>query len=107
MKKTTGHSEVVLATKKGLSIRFPEEQAREQGRATQGVRGVRLGKGDEVVSMEIVEEQASLFVICENGYGKRTSFDEYRKQSRGGKGVITVKTSERNGEVVAVHKKMF
>ncbi len=102
VKKTTGHSEVILATKKGMSIRFPESQLREQGRATRGVRGVSLKKDDLVVSMEIVDERATLFVVCENGYGKRTSFDEYRLQSRGGKGIITVKTSERNGDVVGV-----
>lgn len=102
VKKTTGHSEVILATKKGMSIRFPESQLREQGRATRGVRGVSLKKDDLVVSMEIVDERATLFVVCEKGFGKRTSFDEYRVQSRGGKGIITVKTTERNGDVVGV-----
>lgn len=102
VKKTTGHSEIVLATKKGFSIRFPEEQAREQGRATQGVRGIRLRQDDVVVAMEIVNDLADLFVVCENGYGKRTGFEEYRKQSRGGKGIITVKTTERNGDVIGV-----
>jgi len=102
VKKTTGFNEIILASKKGLSIRFSEEQAREQGRATKGVRGIRLGKEDVVVSMEVVDERASMFVVCQNGFGKRTSFEEYRKQSRGGKGVITVKTTERNGDVVGV-----
>ena len=78
---------------------------RPTGRATRGVRGMNLGKNDRVIGMEIVDNQAvgsTIFTVCENGYGKRTDLDEYRDQSRGGKGIITIKTTERNGSVVNV-----
>ena len=102
IKMTTGHDEVVLATKEGQSIRFPEAQVKDQGRATRGVRGITLEKKDEVVSLDIVEKDASLLVVTERGYGKRTDFDEYRVQNRGGKGIIGVKTTDKNGYVVGV-----
>ena len=73
------------------------------GRVSRGVRGVRLEGDDRVVSIDIVDTQASMMAITENGYGKRTSFDEYRTQSRGGKGIISIQTSERNGIVVSAH----
>ena len=102
VKMTSGHDEVVLATKEGQSIRFPEAQVKDQGRATRGVRGITLEKKDEVVSLDIVEKDASLLVVTERGYGKRTDFDEYRVQHRGGKGIIGVKTTDKNGYVVGV-----
>ncbi len=102
IKMTTGHDEVVLATKEGQSIRFPEAQVKDQGRATMGVRGIMLDKKDEVVSLDIVEKDATLLVVTERGYGKRTDFDEYRVQNRGGKGIIGVKTTDKNGYVVGV-----
>lgn len=97
---TTGQDEVVLITKKGMSIRFHEDQLRDQGRATMGVWGIRPVEGDEVVSAALVRKDATLLVAGENGIGKRTPFDEYRTQSRGGKGIITMKTGEKTGYVV-------
>jgi DNA gyrase subunit A len=97
---TDGHDEVVLVTKEGMSIRFSEEELRDQGRATVGVWGIRPDKGDEVVSVSLVRPGSTLLVAGENGIGKRTPFDDYRSQSRGGKGVITMKTGEKTGLVV-------
>ena len=97
---TDGHDEVVLVTKEGMSIRFSEEELRDQGRATVGVWGIRPDKGDEVVSVSLVRPGSTLLVAGENGIGKRTPFDDYRSQSRGGKGVITMKTGEKTGQVV-------
>ena len=103
VKLTAGNDDVMLITHNGMSIRFNEEQLRDQGRDTRGVRGITLRKGDRVDSVEVVEPNATLLAITENGYGKRTSFDEYRVQSRGGMGIITIKTTERNGKVVGAH----
>jgi len=101
VKYTSGHDEAVLITRNGLSIRFDEEtQVRTMGRNTAGVRGIKLGKDDEVVALALVTDDASLLVAGENGIGKRTPFDEYRPQSRGGKGIITMKTGEKTGKVV-------
>jgi len=97
---TEGHDEVVLVTKEGMSIRFSEEELRDQGRKTVGVWGIRPNKGDEVVSLSLVRNDCTLLVAGENGIGKRTSFEEYRKQSRGGKGIITMKTGDKTGSVV-------
>ena len=100
-KLSSGNDEVVLITRKGMSIRFNETELRDQGRDTVGVRGIRLEEGDEVIAMELVSKTAQLLVAGENGIGKRTPFDEYRLQARGGKGIITMKTGEKTGEVVA------
>src|SRR5881409_2000847 len=100
VKLTTGHDEVVLITRDGMSIRFSEEDVRPMGRPATGVRGITLEKDDAVVALSVVDPQATLLVAGENGIGKRTSFDEYRKQSRGGKGIITMKTNEKTGAVV-------
>jgi DNA gyrase subunit A len=86
----------------GKSIRFHEAEVRPSGRTSQGVRGMRLVKGDCIVGMAVLSHGQTLFTLTENGYGKRTSVDEYPIQKRGGKGVITIKTSERNGKVVAL-----
>jgi len=99
---TDGEQHVFLATADGMSIRFKESDVRPMGRVARGVRGMTLEKGDKVVSMETASHPASLLTVCENGYGKRTATDEYRIQSRGGKGIITIKTTERNGRVVDV-----
>src|SRR5882724_4751087 len=99
-KLTTGDNEIVLITKEGMSLRFHEEQLRDQGRNTVGVWGIRPKKGDWVVANAIVNPNAMLLVAGENGIGKRTPFDDYRKQSRGGKGIITMKTGEKTGKVV-------
>jgi DNA gyrase subunit A len=99
-KLTSGNDEIVLITKKGMSLRFHEDQLRDQGRSTVGVWGIRPRKGDHVVANAIVNPDAMLLVAGENGIGKRTSFEEYRRQSRGGKGIITMKTGEKTGDVV-------
>jgi DNA gyrase subunit A len=99
-KLTNGNDEIVLITKDGMSLRFHEEQLRDQGRNTVGVWGIRPEKGDHVVAIAIVDPNAMLLVAGENGIGKRTAFDDYRRQSRGGKGIITMKTGEKTGDVV-------
>lgn len=100
---TEGDHQVVLVTESGLSIRFNEDEVRSMGRTAAGVRGIRLADDDFVVGMvSAADERLMLLVVTENGYGKRTSLKAYRLQARGGKGVIAIKTSERNGTVVAV-----
>ncbi len=99
---TDGSKEIVLATKKGFAARFNETDVRSTGRATYGVRGIRLRKGDEVVSMAVVVPKDQLLTVTENGYGKRSLVEDYRKIRRGGKGVITIKSGGRNGDVVSV-----
>ncbi len=97
---TTGHDDVVLVTAEGMSIRFHEDGVRTMGRAAAGVRGIRLGKDDHVVALSIVSQDATLLVAGENGIGKRTVFDDYRVQSRGGKGIKTMKITNKTGKVV-------
>jgi DNA gyrase subunit A len=102
---TDGRQDVLLASRNGKSIRFREADTRAQGRDTRGVRGMSLEDDDVVIGMEVINPQtasSTIFTVTENGFGKRTELDEYRVQSRGGKGVITIKTSERNGCVVAI-----
>lgn len=98
-KMTTGLDEAVLITHEGMSIRFNEEELRDQGRNTVGVWGIRPDPGDYVVAAALVNNEAKLLVAGENGIGKRTGFDEYRVQSRGGKGIITMKTTDKTGGV--------
>ncbi len=104
---TDGASHVLLSTSQGMAIRFEETDVRPMGRSAYGVKGVTLADGDEVVSAEVVapqregEPQPTILTVTANGYGKRTELAEYRVQSRGGKGIITIKTTERNGPVVA------
>ncbi|OHB48842.1 MAG: DNA gyrase subunit A [Planctomycetes bacterium GWF2_41_51] len=99
---TNGKNHIILGTKDGMAIRFDEEQARPMGRSAHGVKGISLRKGDFVVDMVVAEEGASLLTVCEKGYGKRTELDDYRAQNRGGIGLINIKTSDRNGNVVAI-----
>ncbi len=102
---TDGQQDVLLASRNGKSIRFHEEDARPMGRVSRGVRGMSLDADDVVIGMEIINPNAvssTIFTVTENGFGKRTSLDEYRLQSRGGKGIITIKTTERNGCVVDI-----
>jgi len=99
---SSGNDEIVIGTRGGMAIRFKEAEVRSMGRQATGVRGIRLRKGDAVVGMSMVLADATLLTIGENGYGKRTEFSEYRTQSRGGIGLINIKTSERNGKVVAM-----
>jgi DNA gyrase subunit A len=101
-KLTTGSSEIILASKNGKAIRFPEDQVRGMGRNATGVRGMDLSDGDELVGMEILSPGATVLTVTENGFGKRTELEEYRKQSRGGVGIINIQTSDRNGRVVGI-----
>ncbi len=100
--RTNGRQEVIIASRRGKSIRFPEGEARAMGRTAAGVRGMSLQEGDKVVGMEILEPGATVLTVTENGYGKRTPLEDYRLQRRGGQGIITIRTNERNGEVVSV-----
>jgi DNA gyrase subunit A len=97
---TDGENEIVLITSDGMSLRFHEEELRDQGRNTVGVWGIRPAKGDHIVAIALVNNDAMLLVAGENGIGKRTAFDNYRKQKRGGKGIITMKTGDKTGRVV-------
>ena len=101
---TDGSYDIILASENGMSIRFSEKDVRPTGRATRGVRGMTLVEGDRVIGMEVVSDNTVgyLVSVTRNGYGKRTRIGEYRLQSRGGKGLITIKTSERNGPVVDI-----
>lgn len=99
---TDGSFEIVLATRMGMAIRFPESKVRPMGRTAYGVRGINLAKNDYCIGMVVIKRDSSLLVVTENGYGKRTSIDDYRITNRGAKGVINIKTSERNGKVVAI-----
>ena len=106
---TNGKDQIVLATRSGMAVRFEETEVRDMGRQAGGVKGVELEKGDEVVEMVIVpqgldhgDNQVTLLTACEHGYGKRTRVEEYRLTHRGGKGVINIRTTDRNGPVVSV-----
>ncbi len=94
--------DVLLASREGLSIRFLADEVRPTARDTRGVRGVRLEGKDQVVAMEVLRQEAELLTVTTYGYGKRTRHDEYPVQHRGGKGVLTIRTSERNGHVVGM-----
>ena len=101
---TDGDSNIILANKKGRAIRFHESEAREMGRNTSGVRGMNLDKDDELVDMVVIKNthEATVLAISENGYGKRSLVDDYREQSRGGKGVITLKITPKTGNLIAL-----
>ncbi len=99
---TSGDNEIFLVTQKGLSIHFRESDVRTMGRLAAGVKGINLGEDDVVVGVAVINSDDSILTVTENGYGKRTAVSEYKLQSRGGKGVFTIKTSERNGNVVGV-----
>ncbi len=96
------NSDIILATKDGMSIRFHQGDVRDMGRATTGVKGVELEKGDEVIGMVVVRRDASILVVSEKGYGKRSELADYRVQKRGGKGIITLKKTEKTGSIVAL-----
>ncbi|MBQ7405553.1 MAG: DNA gyrase subunit A, partial [Candidatus Methanomethylophilaceae archaeon] len=101
---THGDDQVIIASSNGVAVRFCESDARPTGRDTMGVKGMTLNPGDHVVSMAIVKPGDRLLTVSENGYGKISEVDDYRQTRRGGKGVITIKTDERNGNVVSVRK---
>jgi DNA gyrase subunit A len=97
---TSGKDDIFLTTRQGKSIRFQESDLRSMGRVAAGNIGIRMEEGDEVVGMEAIGEGATILTVTENGFGKRTKTEEYRTQSRGGKGILTIKTTKRNGPVV-------
>ena len=101
---TSGKDELLVATKDGMVIRFPESDIRSMGRGAAGVRGIRVDKEDKVVGMEVFppNTKKTLLTVCEHGHGKRTELSEYRGQHRGGGGIITIKTTDRNGSVIGV-----
>jgi DNA gyrase subunit A len=106
---TNGNDQILLATQHGMAIRFDESDVRDMGRPAAGVTGADLEKGDEVVDLVVIphgqetgDNQVTVLTACENGYGKRTPVEEYRLTRRGAKGVINIKTTERNGPVVGV-----
>lgn len=102
VKLTDGSKDIIIGTKKGMLIRFPESDVRSMGRTASGVKGITLDEDDEVVGMEILEENVDVLIVTSNGYGKRTPSEEYRIQSRGGKGLKTCNITDKNGPVVSV-----
>jgi DNA gyrase subunit A len=102
VKMTDGNNDIVIGTRNGFAIRFNEKDVRDMGRTATGVRGVRLGRGDKVVSLLVIKRQCTLLVVTHKGYGKRSYIQDYRTAHRGGKGVITVKTSDKNGKMIAM-----
>jgi DNA gyrase subunit A len=99
---TTGTNDIVLATRHGLSIRFHEQDVRDMGRDTTGVKGIELGEGDEVVGMVVIKREANLLVVTSKGMGKCSPIDEYRVQKRGGKGIITLARTDKTGDAVTI-----
>jgi DNA gyrase subunit A len=99
---TDGQREILIGTRRGITIRFKEEEARPMGRTAYGVKGITLEEGDEVIGMETItpDSTTAIMTVTEGGYGKRTPVTEYRVQGRGGKGIISIKTTERNGLAV-------
>jgi DNA gyrase subunit A len=97
-----GNEDIVIGTAGGMAIRFEQKEVRAMGRTAYGVKGITLDEGDHVVGAELVHSGSTLLTVTENGYGKRTIIDEYRRTHRGGKGIIDIKTTERNGKVVAM-----
>jgi DNA gyrase subunit A len=101
-RRTDGQREVLLSTRRGMIIRFPEEEVRPMGRTAAGVRGIDVDEGDQVIAAETIKEGVTVLTVTERGYGKRTPLDEYRLQGRAGKGIIDIKTAGRNGAVVGM-----
>jgi DNA gyrase subunit A len=99
---TDGRSDIVLATRHGMSIRFHEQDVRDMGRTATGVKGIELGKKDQVIDLVVVRRPATLLAVTEKGMGKRSELDDYRVQHRGGRGIITLKRTEKTGDVVAL-----
>ena len=99
---TTGKDQIFLGTHQGKCIRFQEDDVRDMGRQARGVKGVELDEKDYLVGMTVSGDEGMILSVTENGYGKRTQVKQYRAQSRGGKGVINVKTTDKNGMVVAI-----
>ncbi|MBU1680710.1 MAG: DNA gyrase subunit A [Bacteroidetes bacterium] len=102
VKMTEGNNDIIIGTKFGMAIRFDEKDARDMGRTSTGVRGIRLSKGDEVIGFIASRTQSTLLVVTDQGFGKRSEIDDYRLTKRGGKGVITIKTGEKSGKLIAM-----
>ncbi|RPJ50099.1 MAG: DNA gyrase subunit A, partial [Methanobacteriota archaeon] len=102
VKLTDGNQELLIATRQGKAIRFPESQVRDMGRQAKGVKGVSLAKKDQVIATELASKDATVLTVTELGFAKRTPIAQYRLQSRGGKGIINVKVTAKNGEAVAL-----
>uniref|UniRef100_A0A832DMC0 DNA gyrase subunit A n=1 Tax=Ignavibacterium album TaxID=591197 RepID=A0A832DMC0_9BACT len=103
VKMTDGNNDIVIGTKNGFAIRFHEKDVRDMGRTATGVRGIKLAKGDKVVGLLVIKHpQTSVLVVTEKGYGKRSDINDYRITKRGGKGVITVKTTDKVGKMIAM-----
>ena len=101
-KLSEGNNEIIIGTRNGMAARFNEKDVRNMGRTATGVRGIKLGKGDVVIGMIVVRNATTLMVVTEKGFGKRSEIEDYRLSRRGGKGVITVKTSDKNGKLIAM-----
>ncbi|WP_318506446.1 DNA gyrase subunit A [Bacillus sp. T3] len=99
---TDGSKEIIIGTKKGMLIRFPETDVRSMGRTATGVKGITLDSDDEVIGMEVLEENTEILIVTKNGYGKRTPASEYRIQGRGGKGIKTCNITDKNGALVSM-----
>ncbi len=102
VKETTGTQDILLGTRKGMAIRFKEDEVRSMGRTARGVTGIRIDEDDEVVGMEVIGNENTILTVSEKGFGKRTEIAEYRLQSRGGKGVIDLKTTPKTGAVAGI-----
>ena len=99
---TDGNKEIVMGTKDGMSIRFPEGDVRPMGRSATGVKGIQLSEGDVVIDMDIIDPSSSVLIVTSKGYGKRTPVEDYRIQTRGGKGIKTLNITAKNGPVVGL-----
>ena len=104
VKRTEGNNDLVLGTRNGMAIRFNEKDVRDMGRTATGVRGIKLGKGDVVVGLIVVSRASTILVVTDKGFGKRSDLEDYRIIHRGGKGIITVKTSDKNGKLIAIRE---
>jgi len=102
VRKTSGTNDLIIGTRNGIAIKFNEEDVRETGRTSMGVRGIRLEEHDEVVAAEVADEKATILTVAENGQGKRTKIDDHPLQGRGGKGVISLKLTEKGGKVAGI-----
>ena len=100
--RSAGDNRVLVASSTGKAILFEETDIRPMGRTATGVRGVALADGDEVIGMEVIDPESTVLTVTANGYGKRTRIEDYRVQRRGGQGIINIKTTARNGQVVGV-----
>lgn len=102
VKLTEGNNDIILGTSQGLAIRFPESKVRDMGRTATGVRGINLAKEDKVVGCIVIKRQGSILVVTEKGFGKRSDISDYRVTNRGGKGIITVKTTDKVGKMISM-----